>query len=60
MNTLHDTTRSYPRTLSQAFPDVRAHCIEGPEPRDKSFFVLSVCLVGLFVLTIIVSFFWSL
>lgn len=60
MNTLHDTTRSYPRTLSQAFPDVRAQCIEGPEPRSKWVGMTAACLAGLAVLTMFVSFFWSL
>lgn len=28
-----DTTRRYPRTLAEAFPDVRAPAIERPAPR---------------------------
>jgi len=28
------TTRRYPRSLSDAFPDVRAHCIERPKRFD--------------------------
>ena len=27
----YDTTRRYSRTTSDAFPDERAHCIEGPD-----------------------------
>ncbi len=28
---MNTTTRRYARSLSEAFPDERAHCIEGPE-----------------------------
>lgn len=31
---MSDTTRTYPRSLAQAFPDERAHCIEGPAPKN--------------------------
>ncbi len=31
-----NTTRTHPRTLAQAFPDERAHCIEGPPPKNYS------------------------
>jgi hypothetical protein len=40
-----ETTRRYPRSLSEAFPDVRASCIEGPRPwpmRDRLLFWGSV------------------
>ena len=30
----YTTTRRYSRTLSDAFPSERAHCIEGPEPKN--------------------------
>lgn len=31
---MSDTTRTHPRSLAQAFPDERAHCIEGPPPKN--------------------------
>lgn len=30
----YDTTRRYSRTLADAYPDERAHCIEGPAPKN--------------------------
>ena len=30
----YDTTRTYPRSLSQAFADERAHCIEPPPAKN--------------------------
>lgn len=30
----YETTRTHPRTLAQAFPDERAHCIEGPAKKN--------------------------
>lgn len=29
---VNDTTRRYPRSLADAFPDERAHCLERPAP----------------------------
>ena len=44
------TTRRHPRSLSDAFPDVRAHCIEGPARYDVTRAghraVLAVSIVG--------------
>ncbi len=44
MNTLHDTTRRYARTLSEAFADERAHCIEGPERSPTAYKAVSIAL----------------
>jgi hypothetical protein len=30
----YDTTRRFPRTLSDAYPDERAHCIEPPPAKN--------------------------
>lgn len=32
--TLDGTTRTYSRTTWQCFPSERAHCIEGPQPKN--------------------------
>lgn len=53
--THHQTTRTHPRSLAQAFPDERAQCIEGPPPKnygDKA--VVVVCVLAIwFLITLI-------
>lgn len=44
----YDTTRTFARTLSQAFADERAHCIECPPKKnygDKAVAVMCVLAV---------------
>lgn len=52
MNT--PTTRRFPRSMADAFPDERAYCVEAPRPKfnawkfvDRLCAVLFVVLVGL-------------
>ena len=55
-----ETTRKYPRSLSDAFPDERAYCVEAPRPKfnawkfvDRLCAVLFVVLVGLVALGVV-------
>lgn len=57
MNTLHDTTRTYPRTMSQAFADERAHCIEGPVRSPTAYKAIAWALFAGGVAVIISVFF---
>jgi hypothetical protein len=41
-----DTTRRYPRTLSDAFPDSRASCTEGWQRPNADRPVMWACAVG--------------
>jgi hypothetical protein len=50
--TLHDTTRRYSRTLSEAFADERAHCIEGPVRSPIPYKAVSIALAIAFVVVV--------
>ena len=49
----YDTTRTHPRTLSQAFPDERAHCIEGPDRQPSSAGSIAVAVAVLLIVGLI-------
>lgn len=49
----YDTTRTYPRSLSQAFADERAHCIEGPQRTSYSAANVSIAIAVVVVLVLI-------
>ena len=49
----HDTTRRYSRTLSDAFPEERAHCIEGPQRKPGKFADISVAIAVVAIVVLI-------
>jgi hypothetical protein len=49
----YTTTRTHPRTLAQAFPDERAHCIEGPERHPSSAVSIAVAVVIVLIVVLI-------
>lgn len=49
----YDTTRTYPRTMSQAFADERAHCIEGPQRKPGKVADISVAIAVVVILVLI-------
>ena len=49
------TVRRYPRTLAEAFPDIRAHCIEVPaQPRTRIGDIALAVAIGLALATALV------
>ena len=49
----YDTTRTHPRSLSQAFADERAHCIEGPQRKPGKAVDVFVAIALLVILVLI-------
>jgi hypothetical protein len=52
----YDTTRKYPRSLSDAFPDSRASCTEGWQRPNADTPVVIACVIVLIIFAIA---FWS-